>query len=118
MTLGFIAALLGLPLPRVEPMILASVIALGVLVAVAARPSMGAAVTAVLAFGLFHGYAHGTELGAASAVIFGAGLPVWHGGAARTGGRLRRDSARRALAPDPGGNGDGTGGRRPLLRLT
>jgi urease accessory protein len=74
MLLGFVAALAGLPLPQVEPMILASVIALGLLVAFAARPSGAAATVAVLGFGLFHGHAHGTELGAASALVFGLGF--------------------------------------------
>lgn len=71
---GFVAALAAFPLPLVEPMILASVVALGLLLAFAVRPSTGAAIAAVAAFGLFHGHAHGAEIGGASALAFGAGF--------------------------------------------
>jgi urease accessory protein len=74
MTTGFLAALAGLPLPLVEPMILASVIALGLLLAFAVRPSTAFATAAVAFFGLFHGHAHGAEIGGTSVVAFGAGF--------------------------------------------
>ncbi len=76
MALGFLAALAALPIPFVEPMILASVILLGLMLAVAFRPSTAAATGIIALFGLFHGHAHGGELGYATAFGFGTGLLV------------------------------------------
>ncbi|GAB4355481.1 MAG: HupE/UreJ family protein [Oricola sp.] len=74
MLAGFLLALAGVPLPFVEPAILASVIALGLLVAMAVKlPVMPAAVI-VGAFALFHGHAHGGEIGSAGAFAYGAGF--------------------------------------------
>lgn len=76
MALGFGAAMDGVPLPFVEPTILASVIFLGVMVALA-LPIPAVGVSAVVAFfALFHGFAHGTELGIAGAVGFSGGFVV------------------------------------------
>lgn len=74
MALGFGLSMLGVPLPFVESMILASVIVLGLLVAVAARVDMrvGAGLVGLLA--VFHGHAHGTELGQAGALNYGLGF--------------------------------------------
>ena len=74
MALGFMLALAGAPLPFVEPGILASVIGLGLLVALAIRmpTAIGAAIVGV--FALFHGHAHGGELGTATALTFGLGF--------------------------------------------
>jgi urease accessory protein len=74
MLAGFGLALAGAPLPLVEPMILASVVALGLLVALAVRMPLGGSLALVAAFGLFHGHAHGGELGGAGALGFGAGF--------------------------------------------
>lgn len=74
MALGYLAAGLGLPLPVVEPMILASTILFGLLVTLAVRPGLWAGVAIAGFFGLFHGHAHGAELGAASALPFGLGF--------------------------------------------
>lgn len=74
MALGFVLATSSIYLPFVEPAILASVIALGLLVAIAARMPTSAASAIVAAFALFHGYAHGTEMHGANAVQFGAGF--------------------------------------------
>jgi urease accessory protein len=74
MTVGYIAALAAVPVPLVEPMILASVIVIGLLLAFAVRPSTIVATVAVAAFGLFHGHAHGAEIGGVSALGFGAGF--------------------------------------------
>jgi urease accessory protein len=74
MTLGFLLSLSGLPMPMVEPMILASVLVLGVLVAVAARLPLSAAAAITMAMGLFHGHAHGTEIGGAGALAYLAGF--------------------------------------------
>lgn len=74
MVLGFGLALLGLALPIVEPMILASVLLLGLAVALMLRLPLGAAGALTGLFGLFHGHAHGGELGAAGALAFGLGF--------------------------------------------
>ncbi|HKL55476.1 MAG: HupE/UreJ family protein [Roseovarius sp.] len=76
MLAGFGLALAGLPLPLVEPMILASIMLLGLVVALALRPSAGWAMALVGALALFHGHAHGGELGSAAALQFGAGFAL------------------------------------------
>ena len=76
MAFGFGLAVAGVDLPFVEPAILASVVALGLLVAMAARFDTIASAALVAAFALFHGHAHGGELGAAGAASFGVGFVV------------------------------------------
>lgn len=76
MTAGFAIAVAGVELPFVEPAILASVIALGLLVAMAARPPAALCAGIVAIFALFHGHAHGAELGSAGALRFGVGFVV------------------------------------------
>lgn len=76
MALGFALALSGLHLPFVEPAILASIVALGLLVAMAVRMPAAAGAGVVGIFALFHGYAHGGELGAATALPFGLGFAI------------------------------------------
>ncbi|GAB4293264.1 MAG: HupE/UreJ family protein [Roseovarius sp.] len=80
MTAGLALALAGVPLPLVEPMILASGIALGAVVALALRPDPRLAMAVVAAAAIFHGHAHGTGAGAmdaaGQALSFGAGLAV------------------------------------------
>lgn len=76
MALGFGLAVLGISLPFVEPAILASVIGLGLLVAMAVRLPVGASAAVVAVFALFHGHAHGAELGVAGALSFGAGFVI------------------------------------------
>lgn len=76
MALGFMLAVLGVSLPFVEPAILASVIGLGLLVAMAVRLPVAASAAVVGIFALFHGHAHGGELGAAGALQFGLGFVV------------------------------------------
>lgn len=71
---GFALALAGVGLPFVEPMVLASVLLLGLAVALLVRMPLGAAGALVGLFGLFHGHAHGGELGAAGALSFGLGF--------------------------------------------
>ncbi len=74
MALGFFAAIGGMALPFVEPVILASVIFVGVMVALA-LPIPASAVSALVAFfALFHGSAHGAELGGAGAWQFAIGF--------------------------------------------
>ncbi|TRL40096.1 HupE/UreJ family protein [Rhizobium straminoryzae] len=74
MAFGFLLAVLGVHLPFVEPAILASVIGLGLLVAVAVRLPVAASAAVVAVFALFHGHAHGTEIGEAGALEFGLGF--------------------------------------------
>ena len=73
---GFLLALAGLRLPFVEPVILASIIILGSIVALALKPAQTGAMAVVAAFALFHGHAHGGELGGAQALQFGLGFAV------------------------------------------
>lgn len=74
MAVGFALAVAGVSLPFVEPAILASVIGLGLLVAMAARLPVAACAAIVGVFALFHGHAHGGELGTAGALQFGLGF--------------------------------------------
>jgi urease accessory protein len=77
MLLGGALGMAQVPLPFVEPAILASVVALGLLVALAADLplSLGAAVIAV--FALAHGYAHGMEApGGESGATYLAGFAL------------------------------------------
>jgi len=76
MLAGFGLALGGVPLPFVEPAILASVIALGLLVAMAVKLPVVPAVAIVGAFALFHGHAHGGEIGSAGELAYGAGFAL------------------------------------------
>ncbi|VTZ61408.1 Protein HupE [Sinorhizobium medicae] len=76
MMLGFALALLGAPLPFVEPAILASVVALGLIVAMAVRLDVSMAAAVVAVFAIFHGHAHGGELGNAGAWSFAAGFLI------------------------------------------
>jgi urease accessory protein len=71
---GFALALGGAPLPFVEPAILASVVVLGLLVAMAVKVPLAAAAVIVAAFALFHGHAHGGEIGTAAALPYLAGF--------------------------------------------
>lgn len=74
MIAGFALALAGLALPAVEPMILASIVILGLLLAFAVRLDARIAMAAVAVLALFHGHAHGGELGGAGALSFAAGF--------------------------------------------
>ncbi|MBF0678900.1 MAG: HupE/UreJ family protein [Devosia sp.] len=76
MALGFGLAIFGAPLPFVEPVILASVVFVGVAIALA-LPLPTAAVAALVGFfAFFHGHAHGGELGEAGAWQFAIGFIV------------------------------------------
>ena len=65
--LGASAGLAGLALPAVEPMIVASLLVLGLLVATRQALPAAAAAALVAGFALFHGIAHGHELAGAAA---------------------------------------------------
>lgn len=62
MLVGGVLGMLHMPLPFVEPGILASVVALGLLVALAIDLPVSAGVAIIGLFALFHGHAHGTEV--------------------------------------------------------
>jgi len=62
MLVGGALGMLHVPLPFVEPGILASVVALGLLVALAIDLPVSAGVAIIGLFALFHGHAHGTEV--------------------------------------------------------
>ncbi|KXF78955.1 protein hupE [Paramesorhizobium deserti] len=76
MMAGFMLALAGAPLPFVEPAILASVVAIGLLAAIALKVPTSAAMALVGFFALFHGYAHGGEMGSAGAAAYGLGFAL------------------------------------------
>lgn len=74
MALGFVLSAAGAPLPFVEPTILASVVAIGLLVALAVPVPVGIGMAVVGFFALFHGHAHGGEMGEATAFGYAAGF--------------------------------------------
>src|SRR5262245_17685377 len=75
MALGAAVGLSGLALPAVELAIAGSVIVLGLVIALALRPSLAASAAIIALFALFHGYSHGTELPASGGVLaYGAGF--------------------------------------------
>lgn len=73
MMAGFALAVNGVVLPLYEPMILASLIGLGLAIMLGLRMPVLAGAAMVGGFGLFHGYAHGIEI-VGSAVPFAAGF--------------------------------------------
>jgi urease accessory protein len=77
MALGGMLGLLGVPLPGVEVGVAASAVLLGLAVMGELRPPLAAAVVLVGFFGVFHGYAHGTELPPGqSALLYSIGFVV------------------------------------------
>lgn len=76
MMLGFVAALAGIGLPFVEPVIAASVVVLGLLALVALQVPTPVGMAVVGFFALFHGYAHGGELGEATSSSFMVGFAL------------------------------------------
>jgi urease accessory protein len=81
MAFGGFLGLLGVPLPGTEVGIALSAILLGLMVALEARPPVWVAATLVGFFGIFHGYAHGTELPAGeNALLYSVGFVMATGG--------------------------------------
>jgi urease accessory protein len=77
MATGGFLGLMGVPLPGVEIGIALSALLLGGMVCGAARPNFAFAALLVGAFGLFHGYAHGTELPAGqSGLLYSMGFVI------------------------------------------
>jgi urease accessory protein len=71
---GFVLGQIGVRHPLVEPAILASIIALGALVAANAQVSTGLGVAIIAFFGLAHGLAHGAEAPAGAGLAFPLGF--------------------------------------------
>ncbi len=77
MLLGGLLGAAGTRLPAVEPIIAASVFALGLLIAVVVHLPIAAGAAIVATFALFHGHAHFTDLpSGASFAAFGAGVLI------------------------------------------
>lgn len=66
----------GAGFPAVEPMILASVVILGVLVAMAARLPLAVLLPVVAVFGAAHGWAHGAEGPATGLALYATGFAL------------------------------------------
>jgi urease accessory protein len=64
MLIGGVLGMAHVPLPYVEPAILASVVALGLLVALAIDLPVWGGALLIGAFAVFHGHAHGSEVAA------------------------------------------------------
>ncbi len=62
MALGAVLGILGVPIPFVEPGIALSGLVLGLVILLAWKAPLWAAMVLVGIFALFHGHAHGTEL--------------------------------------------------------
>jgi urease accessory protein len=62
MLLGSVLGMEGVHLPFVEPAIVTSVVALGILVALTVDLPLAAGAAIITVFALFHGYAHGSEV--------------------------------------------------------
>jgi urease accessory protein len=96
MTAGFGLARLGLPLPVAEPMVLASVVVLGAMVAGAVQVPAGMGAALMSVFAAFHGFAHGVEMPAASpAWAYAAGFGLTTAGLHLLGVGLGRATALR-----------------------
>jgi urease accessory protein len=77
MAAGGLLGVAGVSFYFVEPGIAASVVVLGLIVALAVRPPVALAMALVAVFAVFHGYAHGIEAPLdGSATVYGAGFLV------------------------------------------
>lgn len=76
MLVGGVLGAMGISLPAVEPMILASVVILGVMVAMATRLPLKALVPMVALFGAVHGWAHGAEGPGSGLALYAAGFAL------------------------------------------
>jgi len=91
---GGVLGILGVPIPFIESGVAASVVVLGLAIAMDCRAPMAVALAIVAVFGVFHGYAHGAELPkAASPAAYVAGFVLCTGALHLTGialGTLKR----------------------------
>jgi len=77
MAFGGVLGAMGVPVPGIEVGIALSAVALGAMVAFAARPPLWVAAVLVGLFAIFHGHAHGAELPeSANAIAFSMGFVV------------------------------------------
>lgn len=77
MVVGGVLGIAKVPLPYIEIGIAVSVVVLGLSIATAWRAPVALAVGIVAVFGVFHGYAHGTELPQAAApAAYAAGFVI------------------------------------------
>ena len=102
MTVGAALGMGGVPLPFVEPAILASVIGLGALIAFGVRLPLGASAATVALAALFHGQAHGSEMpvnasGLLTAIGFVIATAALHGIGIVGGLTLQRTAKHRAI---------------------
>jgi urease accessory protein len=102
MAFGGFLGLVGVRLPGVEAGIALSVLVLGLMVALEARPELAVAAVLVGAFAIFHGHAHGTELppgqsGLAYSIGFVAATGCLHGVGILVGVAHRWPMGRKAL---------------------
>jgi urease accessory protein len=82
MPLAFVTALLaggllgasGLSLPLTEPLILTSILLLGLAAALALRPPLALSLAGIALFGLAHGFAHGAEGPTQGLALYAAGF--------------------------------------------
>lgn len=76
MLAGGALGMAGLPFAGVEPMILASIVVIGLAVAAAARLPLGAVLAVLAAFGMAHGHAHGAEGPGAGLALYAVGFAL------------------------------------------
>lgn len=77
MALGAVIGILGIPVPAIETGIAMSAIVLGLMIVFTVKLPLWLSALLVGVFAIFHGYAHGTELPAASnAFAFAVGFVV------------------------------------------
>lgn len=76
MLAGGLLGFAGAGFPAVEPLILASVIVLGAMVALALRAPLPVLIAMVAAFGAAHGWAHGAEGPASGIAAYAAGFAL------------------------------------------
>ena len=74
MTVGGILGSIGISLPMVETAILISLLAFGALILSARSANLRTIATLAGAFALFHGHAHGTEIGSATGLTYVPGM--------------------------------------------
>lgn len=98
MAIGGALGMAQVALPLVEAGILASVALLGIALAAWTRLPLGLVAPLLLAFGLFHGHAHGTEMADGSGVDFALGFIVATG-LLHGAGLLVASEGRRAVLP-------------------
>ena len=77
MALGAVIGAGGLALPAIETALAGTVLVLGLVIALALRPSVVVSATVIALFAMVHGYSHGAELPPTSgALAYGAGFIV------------------------------------------